>query len=1142
MTHVYRYIVKYGVHVLCIYRVKELKKDSPTKLTTMPKSQSQTSPQVEPAVLAQNTPKDSRKMAPALFHPSNIQFSSTPKLPPRRNNHANHSNGKAEEASPVNLSRVLKEAYETPIRGHKLQKTERRRGKEGMLGYPPVVVRREPSFKSSPLSLSRHSDNHYHSSGSSSGSRRSDRRYRHERDRHVSGDSVPDRERKDAAPVVPDTPPQTDPRKRLFSGSANDSDPVAIDLSSITKHSEGSQTEIKDSHPYIHHSSRKPSLGLPQPSTPRREPQVEVRDSQSTHSKVETSSHNHSSKSNNDIIEEHREIMSQLDVVIDKAKAAMQNAASPGSTDGSGALTANRTHKDNVVSSADANSQHAHTLQHRALQEDSLQVRRQQELLRTNKLDNRNALNGFSDVVHEPKHSVATASSSGAAGDKNIVLNGALLNGNRTNGFSQQVEHRIPPSSTDGTARNQRSANVEIVELAFSKLNQASSMAHTHRSSASRDYDNELFGAKSSPASSASSGKDVPKRLPVTSGKDNVIETMDTYPRNSLRNLKRDSAPTVTTQLHVQAGPNGTKTEESPKDGSPRYVNIPVERSLNNSGHNYRSLGDNSSSGDNNNKGESVPPSEDFLKSLVGLKMARELLNENLAKEETVAHDDQQSDLQRNYHLHLNMMNKNLKAAHLRPFEDLLGAPSSVRKETDSEMVVSPEIPVTKDGYSNQPKPSLQSVSKATGDAPPVNRILDFASLAHNGGLQEEITTDHTEVRPIPQKSSAWLENKNQQDDSKEVETTTDNRLSWSEVLSNHTTNLDVNQNLQKDVVENADSRSDKGRTLTTQSKGIEQQAHNGGIATQDHIKLDSGMTADVHQDCDKHSDTSTLDDVASLPGGDEGGATKAPQKLQVHAGSAFTKVDVHQNELGPIVTNNSTRHIVKPISAAASLHAKIETAAAEKMEKVDTSISPIKTEKLACIETGAMFSPIHPFPLTPCEKQVISIPSVITKTVLGKDASDLSDHSMQSSSCGGSMQDQRTVSSSSSSSSTRRAGQLISHDKLRDKTLQPSTTSQNKTKTFNTTSTRSGYAATSSLNFKSEPSRSHHDGAKLSQKPLASQQRDSAFKFQSQSQPATQTEAVNGDLDSLQCGSDSSSASSSDSENSENSALHKSQ
>ena len=89
----------------CVCRVKALKKDTP--------------PKVIRTLSTQDSAKNAKKTAPSLFHPSNIQLSSTPKV--NRTRYIGNRGDTGSHGDTVDLSKVLQEAYDTPVRGHRMR-------------------------------------------------------------------------------------------------------------------------------------------------------------------------------------------------------------------------------------------------------------------------------------------------------------------------------------------------------------------------------------------------------------------------------------------------------------------------------------------------------------------------------------------------------------------------------------------------------------------------------------------------------------------------------------------------------------------------------------------------------------------------------------------------------------------------------------------------------------------------------------------------------------------------------------------------------------------------------------------------------------------------------------------------------------
>ena len=906
----------------CHCRVKQLKKDSPEKLpraqpavSTQPLAHTQPTLLVRDASPATHTP--SKKVAPSLFHPANIQFSSTPKMPPRRS--SSGSAPKPARSSPFDLSHALQEAYETPIRGHRVQKVERRRGKDCALGHPPLVVRREAGYKNSPSSsLSSH--HHSHSSGSGSSGRRSDRRYRHERDRHVSGDSVPDREQecrddKSGGCVVTsqDSPRQGDPRKRLFSGSNNDTDPALLDASGIAKHSfERSHDAGQLSNGHVH--SQEDSL----------------------HSKPA----NHS-RTNTDIIEEHREIMSHLDEVLDKAKAAMHSAASTQRQPSNQPVKGTDTSTEDEV-------RHAH--------DKEMLLLRQQELLRTNK-------SGLpADVSYKGspsrglnQHLVSPPKESATKGRANPQQ--PSQTGSKTHGVSIPMECTSPPQMW-----SQRSANAQIVEQAFSKLNQAKSVAW--KSAPMLACENNLFGAQQaaaqawSPAERSDPSHEDPPMQQL------VLDSLKKHQEKRQQTLDVQSSPDLsssTTSISIPVQRLSSHLEPKPQDNK---VKVP--------GCSH------------------VPHSEDFLKSLVGLKMARQLLDENLTKGDTTA---PAGDLHKNYKHHLDIMNRNLKAAHLRPFEDLLGSPSNTRRGMETEepkeawRAEQPKIPpqylpkpttetstaVHLSASEQGPAQKLREVpvlverkeGGSTGQKDSDGRAVDAAEFlerdlrinslegnASESDTKRDLTGDFSNGKGSKRNTSILSPRKNTERASSEsdlsvisaeaksskhghrsrdIPTMPRRRPLWAEVLSSHA--LDTNHNVQKDAVNHKIRKDATGDAPTlTQTLGSQvplKSDKDSGIATQDVITPEGAVTVEgAVNDHGEGSDVDTLDDITSLL---HDGATAAlstkglQQKLKQKGGSdpkppetrsTGTSGEGHTREMG---NSTATKSKVLPLSQSAS-------------------------------------------------------------------------------------------------------------------------------------------------------------------------------------------------------------------------------
>ncbi len=118
---------------LFIFRVKELKhtglSSSIGSAKTTPANgglNSGMTSKVTPKAGCDSAPtKTPKKTTPCLFHPSKIQFSSTPKV---KDGHRPLLNGAGGDAKPVfNISEVLQDGSESPISGHRLNSFERDR-------------------------------------------------------------------------------------------------------------------------------------------------------------------------------------------------------------------------------------------------------------------------------------------------------------------------------------------------------------------------------------------------------------------------------------------------------------------------------------------------------------------------------------------------------------------------------------------------------------------------------------------------------------------------------------------------------------------------------------------------------------------------------------------------------------------------------------------------------------------------------------------------------------------------------------------------------------------------------------------------------------------------------------------------------
>ena len=273
-----------GAYCLCYnFRVKALKKDTPPKATR--------------TLTAHDSAKSSRKVAPSLFHPSNIQLSSTPKVS-RTRSIGSHS----DTGDTLDLTKVLQDAYDSPVRGHRIRVSlsERRRQQRELQKQQTNRASTDGSIKSIKSSDSCDScplvdnpDNKRpdgNTSHSSSGSGRQMSMETHQ-----------------LASVWKD--------RRMLQGKSVIARHVTEDGGSPGRSSGSTQCG------FLRHASRHVKAHSGTDRADGLHSMLNL-----DHLTVPTSLFS-SPRSNNEIFEEHKEIMSHLDSVIGRARAVMTKAA-----------------------------------------------------------------------------------------------------------------------------------------------------------------------------------------------------------------------------------------------------------------------------------------------------------------------------------------------------------------------------------------------------------------------------------------------------------------------------------------------------------------------------------------------------------------------------------------------------------------------------------------------------------------------------------------------------------------------------------------------------------------------------------------------------------------------------------------------
>ena len=266
--------------VLC-FRVKELRKDSPMRSKSFNNSE----------VRGQgHSPK---KITPtgALFHPSNIQYSSTPKVKATPHEAA---------SDPLDLSNSLQEAHETPIRGHQVQRSrssshrgtseeegEGEKSPSSSGGTVNNVARPDPSTLRGEVNKASKMTG-----------------------KHARTDST----KSDGQLVTAHRVSKEDRNNKILSnnGKMYKSEGTLLDKGlAADKSTQPLKSSIRRSHS---------AHGVGKAFSPHGE------GGPSTHS-TPRSSRTSSSRSDEEIIREHQEIMSHLDVVLDKAKSVMKKTS-----------------------------------------------------------------------------------------------------------------------------------------------------------------------------------------------------------------------------------------------------------------------------------------------------------------------------------------------------------------------------------------------------------------------------------------------------------------------------------------------------------------------------------------------------------------------------------------------------------------------------------------------------------------------------------------------------------------------------------------------------------------------------------------------------------------------------------------------
>ena len=1042
-------------NIMCC-RVKELR--SRTQKT--PKDTS-------PHVPASGTPsRSAKKSTPSLFHPSSIQCSSTPK-----ENKPNRTKSRTEQAAD-HVSLALQDAYDTPIRGHQLTRSHHRKSRSGgeLPGADkiPVIVRREPVLKKSPHS-GRHGHRHH---GSHRDTERAD--LLSEKLRHVSGDSLPDRENDNSEPS----------RQSNSSACTCGSDKKDSGLSNGSAHSNDKKESEQKIRRQLFEKCKEDIDPLPLNIGSRSEKHLAVPSAslhktsaaQEMHNQIENESEAISRcekhcipNTNSDILDTSKVIMSHLDQVIIQAKEVISQGHQ------------RHTSSRESVHSSGSQGSYQHGSSRESTQLTGSHGREGEHASRgdrytssssggNNEPDNHNTAQQH---VEEPVTSILDISpivdvwAYGDTGSGNVVtaaIEGSVPSGNdgtsasgahthyshsrpdvidsqslkhpheQSNLLSKETsEHsdistrlflrnsltrqdngahgdnsvdRVTASSTSRKLSFEE--HVETISKLSDRLGQIDNQdlladsrgSHrTHQYSRENSQDSNT-GKSSLNTDSEHSSTDKKKLVSyddrhsihfseqlVSTESVKFSEEMPVKQKiednNSCDNQKlgfvahqlsppvqevtgaTHTGPVNQAALLQQAGGKQHPAATSQPPVHPAHPNVPhhhVKKIHTTSQHEHqRGLMDNSD--------QSLPPAADFLKSLAESRQARRNLTANftnvISKQgssvESSSDTDQGMSTAPDKH-------KLVKAAHLRPFQNLLGSPSNSRTRTLSQVddnTVSKDSGLTSEMNVDQIPRALLDMSDHALDTymQPVKHKQPETLMVNGTELPQRLTSDKIGI-------SRQSSHNEPHGDIDRVPTVNVDKT--EEIYSS-------NPSTQSMI----HSCNDK-RTHSNPQSGVEQSAP---VSKAGHMSSVSGRDSGIYTDTDRIScmqnrtfsleevvdageeeidvsDTDTADDITSLPK-DPPPTYPKEKQLHIHEDSAFTKVTSHSSPK----QSNKFNHHVKAHSVPSNQNLPDN--------------SPIQTVKLTGGIVGATFSPIQRFPVTPADTRTITVPRAIIQKSL---------------------------------------------------------------------------------------------------------------------------------------------------------------
>ena len=867
--------------------MKALKKDTPPKVTRTPSNHV--------------SAKNSKKVAPSLFHPSNIQLSSTPKVSRTRSIGSRGDTGS--HGDMIDLTKVLQEAYDTPVRGHRIRVSlsERRRQQRELQKHQAWGANRAcvdahnsiqsiKSFKSfescesgPPLVVNPSNRAEVNTSHSSSGSGSSKQGAQANGEAHQP--TLVWKERRllnstQGKPVILRHVAEEASSPGSSSGSVQ-SDFLRHASRHVKSHDSTGERCL--SHSDSHQGSRE--LSSPD--------------------QVKISPSHFLPKSNSKIFEEHKEIMLHLDSVIGRARAVMTKAASRKRIEFTSGLPSN------MDAECTRGKTEPNTDALTRIEENFTDAPKSTSVRRKLAWDSDSQalyLNGS-----QPQNST------GFLGTAVVSLHGSELpTGGATeaaNATESETDHLMLPAwaTRESVIVKQSSEDLSVTSNA-SDISFATANSDNVKSVESLNKYNFLGDSWDNTCAKKQTWPQPSNSMMVNGATDGDVEDSGKH----MEHGSVSSAFVATDTSHQADKRQQDKDEQS-------STNHDKETAITN--------GSSPTKGDSNDASthSALPMGNDLLKVLEKMKTVQNQLSEEKV--------DQLHSVRRAYYEH---------------FPDLLHTPANVRQPcrgfTGGAGCITTQLSTEK--IIEKLDAAIEKIASETN----IIKKLSPCTLRLKSSQQEgDLLTDKDRCFSVIKGNNAATQQKDGTTSVKKQSCAVNGEGEWKK---------DVNENFRQGSLNSseysptsAQGQSCDGRSFIFSHvmpvlENITQS--DGSITTTDGIKAGSG---------NKLAEGAT-------------GPLQSPKRkdsIGIHEGSAFSKVS---DKMVKQQTDSSNSADNRPVAEALKSQKLLQNV---NMNGLKYVMSPIRMEKL----TGAIFSPIQCFPVTPRDNHVISIPSIVTKTLL---------------------------------------------------------------------------------------------------------------------------------------------------------------